>query len=133
MGERQADAARRHTDYLERQLRRADAARRTAEGLDNHPCWRCGQIGHTRESCPVEIPSVAKDTDVCSEISSARSLPSSMPSTASTASTAAALPKRVPDLPDNCKFCGTKRFEQTKRKVHSNLCKERCHSCWRPF
>ena len=119
--------------YEERQQRRAEAARRHAAWLADHPCWRCGQCGHTRDSCPLGSTPAAKDKDACSDISSVRSLASSMPSTATTAATAAALPQRVSDLPDTCKFCGTKRLEHTKRKAHSNLCRDRCHSCWRAF
>merc|ERR1712151_416004 len=120
---------RREAAYEERKQRRE----RHARWLADHPCWLCGECGHTRDSCPLRITSVARDTDASSDFSTVPSLPSSAPSTASTASTAAALPKRIPELPGNCKFCGAKRFEQTKRKAHTNLSKDRCHSCWRAF
>jgi len=132
--ERQHRRAEEKVAYELRQQRRADAARRHAEWLSAHPCWRCGQVGHTRESCPVKSLSEPRDNDPCSDISSVRSLASSTPeSTASTASTVAALPKRGSALPDKCGFCGAKRLEQTKHKAHVNSSKERCHSCWRAF
>jgi len=134
--QRQQRLAEEKVAYELRQQRRADAARRHAEWLAAHPCWLCGQVGHTRDSCPGKIVSEPRDNDAGSDISSVQSLTSStLASTASTAASTvpAAMPKRGSALPEKCGFCGAKRIEQTKHKAHVNLSKERCHSCWRAF